>query len=164
MVDPNQTVDQASQRSAGTSNGTDDGRVGYRQPPRQHQFKKGQSGNRRGRQKDERNLVTVFKKVAHEKVKLRLGDDVRVMRRAEAVLYLNYAAAVKKNSNAVANMFLLADEAREFVDVTDKKQAHYPLLVLGAKLSEEEFDLVFGAPRDNPKDDAGSDGPNPGQR
>lgn len=95
----------------------------------------------------------MFKEIAQEKVRLRLGNDVRVMTRAEAVLHVNYAAALKKNSNAVANIFLLADEARELIDVTDEKQVHYPLLVPSVKLSEEEFDAVFQRPIDRPDDD-----------
>jgi hypothetical protein len=59
------------------------------------------------------------------------------------VLYIKYVAALNKNSNAVANMFLLADEARELVDVNDQKQVHTPLLCPFPALSEEESDAKW---------------------
>ena len=53
--------------------------VGYRNPPRQHQFKKGHSGNKPGRKKGSRNLLSVFKDVAEEKIKVKIGGkDVEV--------------------------------------------------------------------------------------
>jgi hypothetical protein len=51
-------------------------------------------------------------------------------------------------------MLLLAEEARELVDVTDEKQIHHPLLVSSVQLSSEEFDLVFGGPVAKSNDDS----------
>jgi hypothetical protein len=51
--------------------------VGYCNPPRQHQFKKGYSGNKPGRKKGSRNMLSIFKDVAEEKIKVKIGDDVR---------------------------------------------------------------------------------------
>src|SRR6266705_3312880 len=106
---------------------TEDSPVGYRRPPRQHRFRKGTSGFPHGRQKGDRNAIVLFKEIANEKVRVGLGDRVRIMTRADAVIYANYAAALKKNANATANMFLLAEEAREFVDVSDEMQVGRPI-------------------------------------
>ena len=43
-------------------------RVGYRSPPREHQFKPGQSGNPRGRPKGSLNVATVLAKTLREKL------------------------------------------------------------------------------------------------
>jgi hypothetical protein len=62
---------------------------------------------------DSRLRTALFKEIAREKLRVRLGDDVRIPTRADAVFHVNYAASLKKNANATANMFLLAEEARE---------------------------------------------------
>src|SRR5438132_13898812 len=67
---------RASQRSSAAA--TEDYDVGYRKPPRQHQFKKGQSGNKRGRRKGTQNMLGVFKKIADEKVKVRIAGESHV--------------------------------------------------------------------------------------
>jgi hypothetical protein len=39
-----------------------------------------------------RNSIALFKEIAMEKVRVRLGEEVRVMTRAQAVINANYAA------------------------------------------------------------------------
>src|SRR5438552_4485055 len=76
--------------------------VGYRKPPQQHQFKKGQSGNKRGRRKGTQNMLGVFKKIADEKVKVRIAGESRVMTLAQYVILANfYAARSKKDRKSV---------------------------------------------------------------
>jgi len=121
--------------------------IGYRKPPRRRRFRKGKSGFPRGRPKGDRNAIALFKEIAREKVRVRLGDEVRIMARAEAVIHVNYAASLKKNANATANMFLLAEEAREFVDVSDEKQVGCPIGAPARRLTPEEWVKAFGPPR-----------------
>jgi len=121
--------------------------VGYKRAPRQHRFKAGVSGNRHGRKKGDRNSIALFKEIAMEKVRVRLGEETRIMTRAQAVIYANYAAALKKKSNASANMFLLAEEALEFVDLTDEKQVGCPIGVPARRLTPEEWLSAFGPER-----------------
>jgi len=49
----------------------DDDQVGYRKPPQRHQFKKGQSGNPRGRPKGRKNYHTRFHDIMNETVIVR---------------------------------------------------------------------------------------------
>ena len=54
--------------------------VGYRKPPKAHQFRKGRSGNPRGRKRGEQNILSIFKRIALKRVKVNDGgtdqDDV----------------------------------------------------------------------------------------
>ncbi|HEX7631527.1 MAG TPA: DUF5681 domain-containing protein, partial [Lacunisphaera sp.] len=60
--------------------------VGYGRPPREHQFKSGQSGNPRGRPKGSKNLKTLARKVMNTKVTLRENGKTRTVSKAEAML------------------------------------------------------------------------------
>jgi hypothetical protein len=51
------------------------------------------------------------------------------------------------NVKATANMFLLAEEAREFVDVTDERQVGCPIGAPAGRLTIEEWLEAFGPPR-----------------
>ena len=120
-----------------------DDKVGYRSPPRRHQFKKGQSGNRRGRSKGSRNLLTVFKQVVMEKVKVRIAGEVRKMTMAEYVLRANYMAALKRNQKALGNILMLAQVAGHLVDQDDLKRMGVPI-AQSQSLTTDEFETLFG--------------------
>ena len=51
-----------------------DGKVGYKHPPVKSQFRKGQSGNPRGRRKGQRNLAAVLREVLRQTVKVKRGE------------------------------------------------------------------------------------------
>jgi hypothetical protein len=54
-----------------------DGDVGYRKPPRQHQFQPGQSGNPKGRPKGSKNESTILREILQHKISIR-GPNGRV--------------------------------------------------------------------------------------
>lgn len=65
------------------SDGEQDDKVGYRRPPKHTRFKKGQSGNPRGRPKKEAPPIEdVFRKVMSSPVKLGDGRSVSVIEAA----------------------------------------------------------------------------------
>jgi hypothetical protein len=113
-------------------------KVGYRSPPKAHQFRKGRSGNPRGRKTGEENMIAIFKRLATRRVKVNDNRRFRMLPLAEAIILQNIKAALQRNSNAVANMFRLAEEADEFKDWSDPKVAG-GLIFMPGKLSEEEF-------------------------
>ena len=62
---------------------------GYRKPPKSGQFKKGKSGNPKGRPKQAAQPVSVsylFRKVANEKVLIESGGGTMGMTRLEAII------------------------------------------------------------------------------
>jgi uncharacterized protein DUF5681 len=117
-------------------------KVGYRSPPKAHQFRKGRSGNPRGRKTGEENMIAIFKRLATRRVKVNDNGRFRMLPLAEAIILQNIKAALQRNSNAVANMFRLAEEADEFKDWSDPKVAG-GLIFMPGKLSEEEFMVEY---------------------
>jgi hypothetical protein len=118
--------------------------VGYGKPPKAHQFRKGRTGNPRGKRGGEENIISAFKRIVLKRVKINDGEKVRTIPLAEAVILKNLNAAVQKNPFAMGNIFRLAEESGEIVDFTDAKQVGRPLLVPEKAKTMEEFLAEFG--------------------
>lgn len=60
----------------------DEEKVGYRRPPKEHQFKKGQSGNRSGRPRRPRHILTLIERELDTMVTIReAGVEIRLPKR-----------------------------------------------------------------------------------
>lgn len=112
--------------------------VGYGKPPKSNQFRKGRTGNPRGKRRGEENIISVFKRYVLRRVKITDGDATRTMTLAQAVILKNLNAALQKNPFAMGNIFRLAEASGELVDRTDAAQVGKPLLV-GEPMTMEEF-------------------------
>jgi hypothetical protein len=112
-------------------------KVGYRSPPKAHQFRKGRSGNPRGRKAGEENVIAIFKRLANRRVKVNDNGRLRVVSLAEAIILQNMKAALQRNPNALANMFRLAGEANEFKDWSDPKVVGLPIFMPGKRNTED---------------------------
>jgi uncharacterized protein DUF5681 len=67
----------------------DDGReyeVGYGKPPKQHQFKSGQTGNPNGRPKGAQNADVLARKILSRPIKVREGGKERKVSTLEGIL------------------------------------------------------------------------------
>ena len=60
--------------------------VGYARPPREHRFKTGQSGNRRGRPKGSKNLRTIVLEVLDQKLEVKIDGKTKKVTVREAVV------------------------------------------------------------------------------
>jgi hypothetical protein len=118
--------------------------VGYGKPPKANQFRKGRTGNPRGKRQGEENTISAFKRIVLKRVKINDGEKVRTATLAEAVILKNYNAAVQKNPFAMSNIFRLAEDAGEFVDFTDAKQVGGSIAVPIRSKNIEEFLAEFG--------------------
>jgi hypothetical protein len=78
----------------------DDGRVGYRRPPKHTRFKPGQSGNPKGRPKHARNLKTEFLEELGEVIRVREGDREMKISKQRAFVKALVAAAIKGDMRA----------------------------------------------------------------
>ncbi len=117
--------------------------VGYGKPPMASRFRKGQTGNPRGKRQGEGNMISAFKRIVSKRVKIKDGEQVRTITLAEAVILTNYNAALQRNPFAMGNMFRLAEESGEFIDRTDAKQVGSSIAV-PEKVTIEQFMAQFG--------------------
>ena len=74
--------------------------VGHGRPPKQRRFKKGQSGNPRGRPKGSKNQKLVFRQVMAAPVTVREGDKRRSLGTYEAMLMAQRNKALQGDSKA----------------------------------------------------------------
>jgi Family of unknown function (DUF5681) len=118
--------------------------VGYGKPPKTNQFRKGRSGNPRGRTPGQENLIAVFKRVATKRVRVSDNGVVRTLSMAEAVIAQNVKAALNQDQIAMGNIFRLAEQAGEFKDWNDPAVVGKPLF-LPSKMSTDEALAFYGA-------------------
>lgn len=86
-------------RSHSTSGG------GYGKPPREHQFRPGQSGNPKGRPPGTKNTATLLREILDRKIEVRNGDAIRKITVREAMLTRFAESALKGDTKSAA--FLL---------------------------------------------------------
>jgi hypothetical protein len=82
----------------------DEYEVGFGKPPRDSQFKKGQSGNKRGRPKGVKNLKTDVVEELTEMVKMRVGDRAVKISKQRALLKLLWLKGMKGDSRALNSL------------------------------------------------------------
>ena len=93
---------------------SDDYEIGYSKPPKKYRFKKGQSGNAKGRPKDTKNLKTDLREELNEKITIREGADERRVSKQRALLKSLTLRAIKgdtRAANVLLNMVLRVLEA-----------------------------------------------------
>jgi len=104
------------------SSKSDNYEVGYRKPPKATRFRKGRSGNPRGRKLGSENFLAIFKRQAMRRVKIKAsGETSKTLTVAEAIIAKNYQEALKQDERAMSNIMKLAEVGGEFLDRTDAK-------------------------------------------
>jgi hypothetical protein len=85
----------AQERTSGTYD------IGFGKPPKRNRFKKGESGNLKGRPRGTLNLATVLQRILREKVVLNERGHRKVVTKLEAVILKLVNEAASGNSHAV---------------------------------------------------------------
>ena len=93
-----------------------DHKVGFRNPPKANRFKKGQSGNPKGRPKATviSDLAPVIDNIFAEPTKIREGERFRTVSNLEATLYAQILRALNGNPSAIRKIFSRAEKAGLF--------------------------------------------------
>src|SRR5688572_30501611 len=116
--------------------------VGYGKPPTHTQFRKGNSGNRQGKQKGDENTLTAFRRLASRYVPISEGGNQRSMPLWLAIIYRNYLLATQRGGLALSNFHALLESCGELVDRKDPEVVGMPILV-PPRLSIEEWTEKF---------------------
>jgi hypothetical protein len=89
------------------------GEVGYRKPPGATRFKKGSSGNPKGRPKGSLNVETVFIKSLQEKVVINENGQRKKVTKLEAALKQLANKAASGDMRAIRQLLELAQDAQD---------------------------------------------------
>jgi hypothetical protein len=84
--------------------------VGRGRPPKEHQWKKGQSGNPRGRPRKKLDQNAVFEQIMNERIMIREGGKARKITKGEALVRSQLAKAIKGDTRAAE--FVVKEAAR----------------------------------------------------
>lgn len=120
--------------------------VGYGKPPKHTQFPKGSSGNRGGKKRGEENVLTVFKRFATRKIKIRVGDETRTMPYWRGIILKNLQLAIQKGGRTKSNIHALLESCGELADLNDPKVVGMPVGVPRERMSIEEWTEKFAKP------------------
>lgn len=87
---------------------SDDEKVGYGHPPKKHQYRKGASGNPRGRPKGAKSLSTVIRKELTGKVRLLENGKPKKVSKMEALVKRLVKDALEGKPKALSEILKLA--------------------------------------------------------
>jgi hypothetical protein len=87
-------------KTAQTSDGLPSA-VGYGRPPVHTRFRKGQSGNPKGRRKGQRNIHTVVDEVLRQRITIREGDRIRSVSKLDGIIVTIVNSALKGDAKAL---------------------------------------------------------------
>lgn len=76
--------------------------VGFRRPPKKTQFKPGESGNKRGRPKGNKNFKTDFLEEFQERIVIREGDRSKKVTKQRAYVKKIYNDSMKGNTRSAS--------------------------------------------------------------
>jgi hypothetical protein len=120
---------------------TADGKVGYKHPPVKSQFRKGQSGNPRGRRKDQRNMAPVLVEVLRQTVTVKQEGKSHRMSKGEALIQMLLSKALNGDSREVRAMLDCAQKIAR-IDTPELKLAghgNYEFMLVPGVASAEEW-------------------------
>jgi hypothetical protein len=98
--------------------------VGYRQPPKDRQFRRGQSGNLNGRPKGVRNFKTDLREELSESISIREGSRNISITKQRALIKRLVGSAIDGDARSIATLMSFC--ARAFGDDDEDRQPEAP--------------------------------------
>ena len=103
----------------------EDYEVGYRKPPKTSRFKKGRSGNPKGRPKGSRNVKTDLDEVLSQKVTIQEGGRIKKVSKRKAIILAQIAKAMKGDHRS-ANLVMTWQQIYSLDDETEATEVLSP--------------------------------------
>jgi hypothetical protein len=115
----------------------EDEEIGFGKPPKWSQFRKGRSGNPRGRPKGRKNLATIFYAACNEKVRVKDGHGYRTITKLEAMSAQLLNKAASGDISAAKEVIKICQS----IGAMDPSALHEP-----SKIIVEFVDSIDGKP------------------
>ena len=125
---------------------TESNSVGYKHPPVKGQFKKGTSGNPKGRRKGSPNVANLTKAAFNQPVTVREGGQTRVMPAAEAIVRSLVAKAGQGDIASLNAVMDIIEMTGHTADISDERAKN--AMRLPGTFSTAEMDLVQSEARE----------------
>jgi len=109
---------------------TGDYPVGYARPPKEHQFRKGQSGNPTGRPRGSRTIHSLFGEIFRRRTTIRIGATEQRVPMIEALAYAALTKGLKGDVPALKLLFGLSAQ------INEQSQA------VGVRMSEGDMEIL----------------------
>ncbi|MDG1416443.1 MAG: DUF5681 domain-containing protein [Maricaulis sp.] len=110
----------ATQNTSGSNIGSNPHKpVGYANPPKSTQFKRGKSGNPKGRPKGSKNLSTMIEETLYSKIPIREGGSSRQVTLVEAMLLKQKKLVLEGDIKALDRMFKMAASCQRLNPISD---------------------------------------------
>ena len=84
--------------------------IGFKKPPKKTQFKKGATGNPKGRPKEVKNLKSVVRDEAYSKVVIKEDGKTRTVTKLEALIKRTMAKGLQGDNKAASTALALLQE------------------------------------------------------
>ena len=130
----------AQSGSESSSNG-----VGYKRPPKHSQFKKGRSGNPKGRPKGRKNLSNALEDILGETVPVTVAGRVTRMGLNEALVSSAVNRALKGNKSAMDFVLFLAEKTGRLDKTSAAGNETGIIIVPERSATHEEWEAKHGA-------------------
>ncbi|MCD4784765.1 MAG: DUF5681 domain-containing protein [Candidatus Eremiobacteraeota bacterium] len=79
--------------------------IGYGKPPKDHQFKPGESGNNKGRPKGSKNTYTLLNEILNQKIAIKENGETMRISKKVAILMQLVNKGVKGDIRAIQTLF-----------------------------------------------------------
>ncbi|MEQ8289313.1 MAG: DUF5681 domain-containing protein [Gammaproteobacteria bacterium] len=114
--------------------------VGYKKPPKHTQFKKGQSGNRKGRPKGSKNAKQLAHEIANELIMVRDKNGKLIKKTRFGLLLENLTTSGIKLDVPAARLVFNILKTTGYLDEPDKSDTRKSgVLLMPAPMTKEEW-------------------------